>query len=126
MAKTVHDDVLDAALNYIKTNCDKMTELSSQPGSFAAANTGALVLASVTMDSGDFSALANGTVSGRKMTVAAQTTTVSAAGTGAVIALLDTVNSKLLYTTDDSAGQALILNNPLNIAAWDIEFRDPA
>lgn len=123
MAKTVLNDVLDAALNVVKNSCNKITLLTGQPADFAAANTGALVLASITVDSTDFT-IADGDTSGRKATVAEQAGTGSAGGTATVIALLDTVGSRLLYTTDGSFvvtnGQAFTLQ------AFDIEIADPA
>ncbi len=125
MAKTVHDDVLDAALNYIKTNCNKMVACSTQPTTYTQANA-TYALANVTMNSSDFT-IANGDTSGRKLTVAAKTgVSVGSTGDPVVIALLDTTNSKLLYTTDEGSVQTIYTGNTINLPSWKIELADPS
>lgn len=126
MAKIVHDDVLDGALNIIKNNCTRMTACSAQPTTYAEGNA-TYALADVTMASGDFTA-ANGDTSGRKLTVAAKSSVlIDTTGTANHIALLDVTNSKLLYVTTSSS-QSLTANgsNTVNFPAWDIELADPA
>lgn len=124
MAKTVHDDVLDGALNIVKNNCTRMTACSAQPTTYTEANA-TYALADVTMAAGDFT-LANGDTSGRKLTVAQKTgVTVDASGTANHVALLDVTNSKLLYVTTCS-NQALTAGNTMTFNAWDIEIADPA
>lgn len=123
MAKSVHDDVLDGALNTIKNNCTRVTLCSQQPTTFTEANA-TYALADVTVDNTDFTN-ANGDTSGRKLTVAAQSAVpVDASGTSNHVALLDVANSKLLYVTTHTA-QALTSGNTVNIGAWDIEIADP-
>lgn len=126
MAKSVHDDVLDSALTLIKNNCTRMTACSAQPTSFADANIGgAVFLADVDMAAVDF-AVANGDVSGRKITIGQKTgITVDNSGTANHVALLDVPNSRLLYVTTATA-QALTAGNSMTIAAWDIEIADPS
>lgn len=124
MAKIVHDDVLDGALNIIKNNCTRMVACSTQPTTFVEANA-TFALADVTMASGDFT-VANGDTSGRKATVAAKSAVpVDATGTFAHVALLDVANSKLLYVTTGTS-QGLTSGNTCNFPAWDIEIADPA
>ena len=124
MAKSVHDDVLDGALNIIKNNCTRMTACNAQPTTFTEANA-TFALANVTMAAGDFT-VANGDTSGRKVTVAAKTgVSVSTSGTYNHVALLDVTNSKLLYVTTGTS-QALTSGNTINFPAWDIEIADPA
>ena len=124
MAKTVHDDVLDGALNIVKNNCTRMTACSAQPTTYTEANA-TYALADVTMAAGDFT-LANGDTSGRKLTVAQKTSvTVDASGTANHVALLDVTNLKLLYVTTCS-NQALTAGNTMTFNAWDIEIADPA
>jgi hypothetical protein len=124
MAKSVHDDVLDAALGYIRTNCDKMTACSAQPGSYAEGNA-SLALADVAMTTGDFD-IADGDTSGRKVTVGQKTgATVDGTGTATHVALLDTANARLLYVTT-CANQVLTAGNSMTFQAWDIEIADPA
>lgn len=123
MGKSVHNDVLDAAWDYLAANCDKMVLCSQEPTTFEEANA-TYALADVAMDSGDF-ANADGDTSGRKVTVAAQNAVdVDASGTSNHVALLDTVNSKLLYVCTHT-GQALTSGNTVNIGAWEAEILDP-
>ncbi len=124
MAKSVHDDVLDGALNIIKNNCTRMVACSTQPTTYTEANA-TYALADVTLDSSDFT-LANGDVSGRKATVAAQAgVTIDNSGTFAHVALLDVANSKLLYVTTGTS-QVLTAGGTVDFPAWDIEIADPA
>jgi N-acetylglucosamine-6-phosphate deacetylase len=124
VAKSVHDDVLDGALNIIKNNCTRMVACSTQPTTYTEGNA-TFALADVTMASGDFTA-ANGDTSGRKLTIAAKSSvTVDTSGTFQHVALLDVTNSKLLYVTTGTS-QALTSGNTINFPAWDIEIADPA
>jgi hypothetical protein len=126
MAKSVHDDVLDGALNYIKNNCTRMVACSTQPTTFTEANA-TYALADVTMASGDFT-VANGDTNGRKVTVAAKTgVLIDTSGTFQHVALLDVDDSKLLYVTTGTS-QALVANgsNTCDFPAWDIEIADPS
>ena len=123
MAKTVHDDVLDGALNIIKNNCTRMTICSAQPTTYAEGNA-TYALADVTMASGDFTA-ANGDSSGRKLTVAAKTgVAVDTTGTANHVALLDVTNSKLLYVTTCTS-QAVGAGGTVDFGTWKIEIADP-
>lgn len=124
MAKSVHDDVLDGALNIIKNNCTRMTLCSAEPTTYTAGNA-TLALADVTMASGDFTA-ANGDTSGRKLTVAAKSAVpVDTTGTGTHIALLDVTNSKLLYVTTTTS-QGVSSGGTVDIGSWKVEIADPA
>jgi hypothetical protein len=124
MAKLVHDDVLDGALNIIKNNCTRMVACSTQPTTYTEANV-TYALADVTMTGTDFTA-ANGDTSGRKLTVAAKTAvTVDASGTFGHVALLDVSTTKLLYVTTGTS-QALTAGNTCDFPAWDIEIADPS
>lgn len=125
MAKTVHDDVLDGALNVIKNNCTRMTLCNAQPTTFTEANA-TFALADVTMASGDFT-VANGDTNGRKLTVAAKSAVdvdVTDPGGTNHVALLDVTNSKLLYVTT-APDVAVDAAGTVDIAAWDIELADP-
>jgi hypothetical protein len=124
MAKSAIPDMLDSALNYIKNSATKMVACSSQPLSFADANT-TMKLAEVTMAPADFT-LANGTTSGRRVTVAAKANiAVTTAGTANHVALLDVAGSKLLYVTT-APTQALASGSTVSFGAWDIEIANPA
>lgn len=124
MGKSVHDDVLDGALNIIKNNCTRITLCSQEPTSYTEANA-TYALADVTVDSSDFTN-ADGDTSGRKLTVAAQSgVSVDSSGTSNHVALLDVSNTKLLYVTTHT-GQALTSGNTADIGAFDIEIADPS
>lgn len=123
MAKTVHDDVLDGALNIIKNNATRMVACNAQPTTYTEGNA-TYALADVTVASGDFT-IANGTTSGRKATVAAKTgVTVDTSGTVTHICLLDVTNSKLLYVTTTTS-QAVVNPGTVDIGSWAIEIADP-
>lgn len=125
MAKAVHDDVLDAALNILKNNATRLTVCSAQPTTYNEGNA-TYALADVTIDSTDFTGPANGDTSGRKIAINAQSgVTVDASGTATHVALLDVANSKLLYVTTCTS-QALTSGNTLSTSAWDVEIADPA
>jgi len=123
MAKSVHDDVLDGALNIVKNNCTRMTLCNAEPTTYTEANA-TFALADVTMAAGDFTA-ANGDTSGRKLTIAAKNAVpVDTTGTSTHVALLDVTNSKLLYVTTHTS-QALTSGNTANIGSWKFEIADP-
>lgn len=123
MAKIVHDDVLDGALNIIKNNATRMVACSAQPTTYTEGNA-TYALADVTVSSTDFT-IANGTTSGRKATVAAKTgVTVDASGTVTHVCLLDVANSKLLYVTTTTS-QAVVNPGTVDIGSWVIEIADP-
>ena len=126
MGKKVDDSVLDAALNEIKNKCNLMTACAGEPLNFAAANVGGgNFLADVVMAPADF-ILANGDVSGRKVAVAAKSSIiVDNTGTADHVALLDTVNSALLYVTT-STPLGLTSGSSLTLNTWDVEIADPS
>ena len=122
MAKSVHDDVLDGALNVIAT-ATRMVACSAQPTTYTEANA-TYALADVTMAGGDF-ANANGDTNGRKITVGAKSSVpVDTSGTANHVAMLLVASSKLLYVTTCTS-QALTAGNTVNFPAWDIELADP-
>ena len=124
MGKSVHDDVLDAALNEIANNCDELVICSQEPTTYAEAHT---TYALGDKPNPSFTGPANGDSSGRKLTVdAVAGADVDASGTADHVALTDTGNSKLLYVTTLSASQAVVAGNTFNLAAWDIEIADPS
>lgn len=121
MAKWVANEVLDAALGVI-AGATRMVALNGQPASFAAANAGKL--AEAAMAPGDF-VLANGDVSGRKVSVAAKANVaVGAAGTADHIALVDPVGQRLLYVTTCPA-QGLPVGGTVSFSGWSVEIGAP-
>lgn len=121
MAKIVHDDVLDGALNILKNNATIMIATSAQPTTRTEAVT-TYALADVVMGSGDFT-VADDT-SGRKVTMTAKTgVTVDTGGTATHVALVD-ASTKLLYVTTCTS-QVLTGGNTVNFPAWKIGIADP-
>ena len=126
MAKSVHDDVLDGALNIVKNNATRQVACSAEPTTYTEGNA-TYALADITVASGDFTA-ANGSTSGRKLTVGAKTgALIDASGTATQIDLLDGTGTKLLYVTTCTS-QALTANgsNTVNFPSWKFEIADPA
>lgn len=123
MAKFTHDSVLEGALAVVD-NANRQCICSAQPANFAGIAAVLLADNVVTpgMGGGDFSAAADGDVSGRKTTVLAQTNiTIDATGSGNHITLDD--GTTLLQVTTVTA-QTVTSGNTANIAAYDIEFND--
>ena len=125
MAKSVHNDVLDAALDKVAT-ATSMTLCSAEPTTRTEAVT-TYALAAVTMTAGDGNGdytIANGDVSGRKLTMTAQVgDTVDASGDGTHIALCD--GSALLFVTTCST-IAVVATGLVDYPAWDYEIADPS
>ena len=123
MGKYVHPDVLDSAVGYFETHCDKMTMCTAEPTSYTEANV-SFAVAEVTLDGDDF-AVSDGEVGGRKVTVSAQSNVeVFAAGTATHLALLDTVNSRLLLVTTISS-KMMAAGDYANVSSFDFEIGEP-
>ena len=121
MAKWANDSVMDAALDLVATGTI-VTVCNAQPTTRTEAVT-TYKLADVVVDGTDFTK-ANGDVSGRKVTVAAQASVpVDTTGSATHIAVCDGTN--LLYVTTCTA-QTLTSGNTVTIPAWDIEISDPS
>jgi len=123
MAKFVSDAVLDLLLDGISTGTI-LTVCNAQPTTRTEAVT-TYKLADVVIDGTDFTK-ANGDVSGRKVTVAQQSTVlIDTSGTATHIAICD--GSNLLAVTTCTS-QALVANasNTVTIPAHDYEVLDAA
>jgi hypothetical protein len=123
-SKYTHTDVLDAALDEIKTNATTLTACSTRPTTRTEAIT-TYMLASIAIDSSDFTGPATGDGGGnsRKVTIAAQNTvTITNSGTASYIAVCD--GSRLLHV-GSCTDLALVAAQTVNFPAWDIEFSEP-
>ena len=124
MAKTVHNDVLDAALDKIAT-CTEYNVCSAQPTTRVEAIT-TYSLANAVLVAGDGGGdyvIADGDADGRKVTISEQLAIViDASGTALFIALSDGVN--LLYVTTCTS-QELTAAGTVDFPAWDAELADP-
>lgn len=116
MTKWVHADVLDGGLNQIKNNCDKLILTSTYAAGDSYATVVANTLAETAMSSTDFT-LGTGASSARTLTSASgkQDAAANASGGGAPMHLcfVDTVNSKVLWVTDETSDQTITAGNPV-------------
>lgn len=119
MAKFVADAVMDAALDKVIT-CTRETVTSSQPANYAGI--AAVTLAQKTgLTSGSYTK-ADGTTSGRKVTVAAASAvSITASGTATHVCL-DDGTTLLAVTTCTS--QALVSGGTVDIPAFAYEIAD--
>lgn len=126
MAKFCSTLLLNQAACYIVQNVKKQGVYTSNPANLAAC-TAATALAVVALTTGDFT-IADGDVSGKKVTVAQKTTiAVLTTGVPSAVALFSSAagSSGLHFITTCSTAQALTsTSNTITIPAWDIEFRD--
>ena len=129
MAKFASDDIMDAALDVVINNADKLVVCETQPASYSDATTdkgnGGDALGETSVGSGDFSK-ADGDTSGRKLTVAAQSgITVDVDGTADHAALVDDTNSRLLTVTTITS-QGVSAGGTMDVQAYDEEIEDPS
>ena len=123
MAKFCSDNYMDAMLGLID-NATTMTICSAQPAN--QAGIAAVALADVTLTAGagngDYT-LANGDTSGRKLTVAQQSSVpIDTSGTATHVVLDDGTN---IYVTTCTS-QALTSGGTVTVPAFDIEVADPS
>jgi len=124
MAKSIHNNVLDAALDYIRYNGDEMYICSAEPTSYAEASStyalaSALLLPShYTIDDGDSS--------GRKVTIAQQSDIlVDSTGDATHIAICNGSDTELILVTTCTS-QSLTSGNTVTVPAFDDEIADPS
>lgn len=89
----IADTAKDAGLNYIVNAAERLVLCSGLPADYAGV--AAVTLAAVAIDNTDFTN-ADGDVSGRKTTLAAQTCAGSASGTATHYAIVDDTGTELL------------------------------
>lgn len=119
MAKVVTDGFLDGSLDNI-AGSTAFNICSAEPTSIAECDSLSLIPA-LTIGPGDFTK-ANGDVSGRKVTVAAQSSlSIDVTGTANHVAINDGVD---FYVTT-ATPQALTSGGTVSTTAWDIEIADP-
>jgi len=123
MAKLLHNDVLDAALDEVAT-CTHLNFCSSQPANYAAIS--GVSLANVTLTAGDGNGdyvVADDT-SGRKVTVGAQSDMTPTADGTVLWAVLDDGTTLLAATSVTS--QAVLTTQTWNSPAFKIGIADPS
>jgi len=117
MAKWVHPDEMDNGLSAIKTNANAQWLLKAYAAADSYATCSGNMIAEVAMASGDYT-LADGASSSRTLTTASgKTDSAANANSGATpnlhIAFVDTVNSKVLWVTDETTDQVITAGNPV-------------
>lgn len=117
MPRYAHADVLDNGLAHIKANCNKVILTDAYSAVFATVN-GSAKVAEAALVTGDF-AIAGADGAARVLTATltgkagGNALKAVADGTNMHIAFVDTVNSKVLYVTEESSDQAITLGNPV-------------
>lgn len=114
MAKYAHPDVLDQGISFIKNNCNKVAVVSAYTFGDSYATVNGNILAEASMTSTDFTLATSG--NNRTLTTAAGKSDASANATGTAshIAFVDTVNSKVLWVTEETSGQIITIGNAVN------------
>lgn len=125
MAKYAHPDVLDQGPNFIKVNCNKMAVIDAYTFGDSYATVNGNILAEAAMTSTDFTLASSG--NDRTLTSAAGKSDASANATGAAshIAFVDTVNSKVLWVTEETSGQTITSGNPVNFPSLVYTAKQP-
>lgn len=124
MSKWCNDNMIDAALNYIKNNSTLYTVCNAMPTTYAEAAV-TYKLADTVITSSDFTGPANGDVSGRKVTINEKNNVlVDSSGIAAFLALCKASSGELLYVTE-CAAVTISATQQITIPAWDIEIYDP-
>lgn len=127
MARFAHADVLDNGPAYIKANCNKMAVIGAYTVGDSYATVNGNILAEVAMVTGDFTLASSG--SDRTLTTATGKSDSSANAGGAVgakhFAFLDTANSKVLWVTEETTGQAVSAGNPVDFPSLVYTAKQP-
>lgn len=126
MTKSVHNDVLDEALDYLSEQSKRMTVCNATPTTYTEA-VSTFKLAVTNVSGADFTGPADGDTSGRKITIGQKTNVaVSTTGSANSVALVETSGGgKLLYVTEVSATQQLVGGNTMTFNSWKVEIADP-
>lgn len=115
MAIWAHAKVLTDGIAYIKANCDKIVAIKTySPGDSYAIVTGAgNILAEAALTSSDLIISASG--ADQKLTSAAGKQDLSANAGGVVtqIGFLNSSGSEVLWVTDETSGQTVVMGNPV-------------
>lgn len=130
MGKSVHNDVLDALLDYISDNADRISVCETEPTTYTEATSNKGVsgykLAIKTISSSDFTGPADGDTSGRKLASDEHSgITVDVSGTAQHVAFCDAGNTKLLLVTTCNS-TAITAANEITITTFDMEVADPS
>jgi len=116
MAKWAHSDVLDFGINRIKTDANVMHLIKAYAAGDSYATVVGNSIGSVAMAAADYTLSSSG--QNRVLTSAAGKSANASANSGATpnlhLAFVDSVNSKVLWVTDETSDQVVTLGNPVN------------
>lgn len=128
MAELLPDATIDAFLDVIADNVDRIDVCSTQPTTYAEA-TSTYTLGNVTVTAGDGGGdwtIGNGDASGRKLTLAEQTG-ITASGTGSAQHIAGTNGTDTLYFVATCTSQSVTTGNTITINSFDVlEIADPS
>ena len=121
---TLSDRVFDNGLTVLDTEANRIDICSTEPATYAEATSTYTLGNSTSLSIG---APADRSGGGREVTVAAISDgSVTATGTAAYYAIVDTLNSRLLATGSLSASQAVTSGNTFTLTSVTIGIPDPA
>ena len=120
MSRYAHSDVLDNGPAYLKANCNKVILTTAYYTTYANVTHAANKVAEAALVTGDFALsgadgaarVLTATLTGKSM---GNALVAVADGTNMHLAFVDTVNSKVLYVTEESSDQAITLGNPIQL-----------
>jgi hypothetical protein len=129
MGKAAPNATIDGMLAVIAL-ADQMFVTDNEPTNYADIGAGAVILVGpITLTPGDGNGdfvIADGDVSGRKITVTAQNSAaVVADGTAGHVVLATGGATDLLRYVTTCASQAVTNGNTANVGAWAVEVEDP-
>ncbi|MEJ0012779.1 MAG: hypothetical protein WDM94_09175 [Bauldia sp.] len=124
----VHDDILDAALNILNNNADRIDICSQEPANYTqASSTYSLGVKDHGAAGSSFGAPADRTPTGRKVSSTAVTDgAVTATDEATHYAVSDTANSKLLVANDLDESQEVTNGNTFTLPSFDVGIPDAA
>lgn len=131
VTKFANDSMMDAALDWVKSNGAKMyvctaSISSASVPSYTKITSTAALTGAISMSSLASVSLASGDSSGRKLTVPEKTSvSVTGSGTAARVCLVNSSGSVVTYVTTCSS-QSLASGNTITVPEWDIEIADPS
>ena len=120
----LENPVYDAALQVLIDDGDRLDLCSQEPTSYTEATSTYSLGNQTTITIGT---IADGDVSGRKVTVSATTGgSIGATGTATHYAISDTTGTQLLAAGELTTSQQVVSGNSFTTDAFDIEIPDPA
>jgi hypothetical protein len=124
----IHDDILDAALNILNNNADRIDICSQEPATYTeATSTYTLGFKDHGSAGTAFGNPADRSPSGRKVASTAVTDgAVTATDTATHYGVSDTANSKLLAASSLASSQAVTSGNAWSLPSFDIGIPDPS